>query len=379
MSGLKLHIITFNVPYPPDYGGIIDSFYRIKTLHKLGAKIILHCFDYGRGASPELEKYCDHVFYYPRQRHLRPFLSLLPYVVKTRTSDLLLERLLTDDYPILFDGLHTTMYLNHPKLLHRKKFIRAHNIEHQYYTTLAKFEKNYLKKMFYKTESFKLARYERISENARAIFTVSLKDQEHFSRLYHNAFFIPSFHPYQQVLARPGMGNYILYHGDLSINENEQVASSLIRHVFPFVPFRSVIAGKNPSDSLKSLVQNHKNTELVENPSGDMMDDLISNAQVHLLPVLENNGLKLKLLHALYRGRHCIVNDQMVQGTSLGECCAIANKFSEMISKIKKLMVQPFSEDLIYKRQELLSYHYDNDNNGKLLIQIILDNYQKNP
>ena len=27
-----LHIIAFNVPYPANYGGVIDVFYRIKAL-----------------------------------------------------------------------------------------------------------------------------------------------------------------------------------------------------------------------------------------------------------------------------------------------------------------------------------------------------------
>jgi len=32
----SLHIISFNIPYPPDYGGVMDVFYKIKALHDLG-------------------------------------------------------------------------------------------------------------------------------------------------------------------------------------------------------------------------------------------------------------------------------------------------------------------------------------------------------
>ena len=34
-----LHIISFDVPYPANYGGVIDVFYKLKALHAEGIKI----------------------------------------------------------------------------------------------------------------------------------------------------------------------------------------------------------------------------------------------------------------------------------------------------------------------------------------------------
>jgi hypothetical protein len=39
-----LHVVAFNVPYPPDYGGIIDIYYKLKALSADGTRIILHAF-----------------------------------------------------------------------------------------------------------------------------------------------------------------------------------------------------------------------------------------------------------------------------------------------------------------------------------------------
>ena len=39
-----LHIITHDVPWPADFGGVMDLFYKIKTLYQSGVKIYLHCF-----------------------------------------------------------------------------------------------------------------------------------------------------------------------------------------------------------------------------------------------------------------------------------------------------------------------------------------------
>ena len=66
-SDKHLHIVSFNVPYPPDYGGIMDVFYKLKALHAEGVKVKLHCFEYGRGPSSELNYYAEEVFYYPRK------------------------------------------------------------------------------------------------------------------------------------------------------------------------------------------------------------------------------------------------------------------------------------------------------------------------
>ena len=39
-----LNIIAFDNPYPPIYGGVIDVYYKINELAKLGIKIHLHYF-----------------------------------------------------------------------------------------------------------------------------------------------------------------------------------------------------------------------------------------------------------------------------------------------------------------------------------------------
>ena len=40
MQEVALNIICFDVPFPANYGGAIEEFYKIKALHQLGVKII---------------------------------------------------------------------------------------------------------------------------------------------------------------------------------------------------------------------------------------------------------------------------------------------------------------------------------------------------
>lgn len=93
MPEKKLHIISFDIPYPANYGGVIDVFYKIKTLKKAGVGIILHCYAYGRNESPELEALCEKVYYYPRHTGWRTNISLKPYIVNSRRSEQLINNL----------------------------------------------------------------------------------------------------------------------------------------------------------------------------------------------------------------------------------------------------------------------------------------------
>jgi hypothetical protein len=110
-----LHILSFDVPFPANYGGVIDVFYKLQALKEQGIKIHLHCFAYGRKPSPELEQLCEQVYYYERRTGFGSFLSLLPYNVKSRQSKELEDNLLKDTYPVLCEVLHTSYILSDPR------------------------------------------------------------------------------------------------------------------------------------------------------------------------------------------------------------------------------------------------------------------------
>ena len=60
MSEQHLHIVSFDVPWPANYGGVIDVFHRARTLTEMGVKVHLHCFEYGRGEQETLN-FCHEV------------------------------------------------------------------------------------------------------------------------------------------------------------------------------------------------------------------------------------------------------------------------------------------------------------------------------
>src|SRR6478672_4420883 len=144
------------MPWPANYGGVIDVFYKIKALTDKGIKVHLHTFHYGREKSPVLEALCASVTYYPRAKFYQAVYSSVPYIVGSRQSDSLLENLAKDEHPVIFEGLHTCLYLQHPALKHKLKAVRMHNIEWDYYKSLGKAEVNFFRKFYFFSESRKL-------------------------------------------------------------------------------------------------------------------------------------------------------------------------------------------------------------------------------
>ncbi len=363
-SDKHLHIISFNVPYPPDYGGVIDVFYKIKALHDLGIKIHLHCFNYGRDESKELAEICETVNYYPRKKFYQAIYSKVPYIVGSRQSDELLTSLTNDDYPVLFEGLHTCFYLNHPALAGKLKAVRMHNVEWDYYRSLKEAESNYLIKFYFNLESKKLKKFEDELKNAGKIFAISKSDYEYLRQSYETISYVPAFSNNEDVTSQPGRGNFILYQGNLSVAENNQAAMFIAKKIAEGMPYKFVIAGKNPTSALKKEVKGIKNIELIENPPFEKMAELMRDAHINLLFTFQNTGIKLKLLNSLYRGRFVLVNGKMVNNTGLETLCVIEDNPTAAKRIITDLMGMDFTQHEIEKRQRILGAGFSNRANA---------------
>lgn len=356
MSPKGIHIVSFDVPYPADYGGVIDVFHRCKALKESGVKVILHCFEYGRGERKELLEVADEVHYYARKKSLWEVCSATPFIVKTRENKQLLQRLLADNFPILFEGIHTCAYLHHPSLKKRWKGVRAHNVEHDYYRGLAKVEKQFLKKLFFLWEAKKLEKFEKNFNAAQEILTVTPKDNEYYQKNFQKGVYIPVFNPLNWGSETREIGDYALFHGNLSVMENENAVRYIVEQIWEKdTPLKLYIAGKNPPATLTQFL-NSQDYEIkcIPNPSDEELNRLIKNAKINLLPTFQDTGIKHKLLNCLANGGFCLANDDMVRGTGLGKFCIIVNSVTEWKEKIKEIGQTKEEDDLFIERKKEL-------------------------
>ncbi len=183
--------------------------------------------------------------------------------------------------------------------------------------------------------------------------------------------FLPVFIPWNRIKCQTGSGSFCLYHGNLSVNENEKAAIWLMEEVFNKLKIPFVIAGKNPTSHLKKMVHLNNHTCLVENPTEFELDDLIQKAQINILPSFNKTGVKLKLLNALFNGRHCLVNEEGAGGSGTESLCCIAKDSLEFIKNTEVLFELPFTEEDINKRKSILENLYNNKENAKQIITLL--------
>jgi glycosyltransferase involved in cell wall biosynthesis len=368
-----VHIVALDAPSPPNYGGAIDIYYKIVALSNIGKKVILHYFDYKgahRGAQG-LEKHCVAIYKYKRQTGWRSASIRSPYIVLSRISKELVERLNQDAHPIILEGIHCSGILNYLAQKDRKVVIRLHNDEAGYYRALAQTEPQVFKKAYYLFESYLLKRYQNALPRGIRIASLSTKDIKAFSK---NAFtdlhFIPSFVPWQKINSEVGIGTFCLYHGNMSISENEKAAIWLIDHVFTrnSVPF--TIAGKGISKNLRNKVRGFKHMQLVNDPSDERLEALLKDAHVNVLPSFNITGVKLKMINALFNGRYCVSNQSGVAGSEVENCAFTASNAKEMIETINHLFTKSFTLNDIADRKKILNI-YHNEANANRLIALI--------
>ena len=368
-----LHIITYTVPYPANYGALIDIFYKLIALHAEGIHIHLHCFSDSRDEHSELSKYCATIQYYERYMGHKGISNTLPYVVASRKNELLVQNLLKDNYPIFMEGVQSTSLLLDERFTNRRCFVRVHTVSSQYYFDLFKNVHSPLKKMYYWMESRLVKSYEKKIANRSNFWGTTEKDCSVYQKVIgcKNIELLPFFLPDWQVQCQEGMGSYCLYHADLSDDANDLAATWLLEKVFRKIKVPLVITGKNPSQKLLALAHEQSHTCLVPNPSEKEMQDMITRAHINLAPTLTTTGMRVKLINALFHGRHCVVNESAVMGTGLESACHIGSTPNAFQEIIVQLYHQPFTTDEIALRKHLLTGMFNNEINAKKQVKWI--------
>ncbi len=367
-----LHIISFAVPFPIVHGGMVDLFYKIVSLWEAGVKIYLHCFNDGLYEASVLNRYCESVYYYKRKKGIFSLSLSIPYIVSSRKDKLLVKRLLQDDYPILVEGIHSSSLFSDSRFEKRKLMLRLHNVEHIYYKQLFYSSTSLKDKIYYFAESFLLKSYEK--KNAQKpdiVFTVSEKDK----RIYRDclgcrqATWLPVFTGYTNASVSEEIGNYCLYHGNLGVEENNKAVLWLLDHIFNDLGIPLVIAGNHPNRQLRKKVEKLSDVTLIENPDNHQLEELILHAQCNVLPSFNDTGVKLKLIHSLFNGRHCIVNPSCVRESVLADLCVVAESAEEYKKLVKQYFCTLFKKEEIRNRQKILDSIFNNQKNAAEIIR----------
>lgn len=311
--------MSFDWPWPPNYGGVIDVYYRIDALLARGVDVRLHvvAFEDRRDSYPEHWAAAGLEVFFHRRRGAWSALSRKPYITGSRQVGSLLPNLANGAPVILFEGIHCTGWLGHPRLGALAQWVRVHNVEADYYAQLAAAPTTWLRRLYYREEARRLRAYEGVVlAQADLLLPASAKDEAWCERVNPGSVFgHRSYVSTATVDVALGRGDYALFHGALHVDDNEAAARSLIRacDTLP-VQAQLVIAGRAPSPALRSHIEGYAHVRLVANPSVHEMRQLIRGAQVVLLRAQHGAGYKIKLIESLALGRHVVANEAMYRG-----------------------------------------------------------------
>lgn len=105
--------------------------------------------------------------------------------------------------------------------------------------------------------------------------------------------------------------------GSMDFYQGIDGVSFFFESLYKFLPSNShiIIAGRNPSDSIIKLCENHKNVTLIPNPP--IMDTVISEGDVYLCPTRLGGGVKLRVMDGLRLGLPVITHACSARGYDL--------------------------------------------------------------
>ena len=337
-----IQIVSFDVPTPPDYGGVIDVYYKIRALHSAGVKVYLHCFTDGRRPDETLNALCEHVYLYPRKKSRWLLFSRIPFIVRSRQNSKLLHQVKEGPPVVLLEGVHCTALLWEKALANHRMILRMHNLESRYYRELAGSSTSAVKSIYYRMEAWKLRRYEQKLLRCD-VPTLHINREEMKQWPVSRALWLPPWHGQIQVSGKGG--DYVLYHGNLSVEENDRAVRWLLRNVQPLTPcIPWVIAGKQPPREVIRLCNEANGVQLYSDPDAKTMEELIRNAAVHALMTFQATGIKLKLLYALFSPGQVVVNPAMVAGTGLEHAVIVAREANAFAGAIKQVIAGEIKE-----------------------------------
>lgn len=365
-SDLSIQVVSFDWPWPANYGGVVDVYYRIESLLELGVGVDLIVVSQHAQPGPVPENWLAKrfkLFFFPR-RGWSSALSPKPYIVSSRAVGPLLPKLASGPPFILFEGIHSTAFLGHPRLAQHEQWVRVHNQEAAYYQELSEASAPTLKKLYYREESRRLRKYEpQVLAEADLLLPISERDRDFCEALApHRVLVHRASISLKEVEIKEGRGGYVLFHAGLHVHDNALSALEVAKRMAHLPEIKCIIAGKEPSEQLRSQLKDYSNSTLVANPSSDEMHELIANAQVILLHANHQAGFKVKLLESLARGRWVLANTQMVHGApGLANGVSIVDDPKEWIEEVDKLWAIPFLDKDISLREDLLQGYLRGD------------------
>lgn len=343
MSMLRIIIVAHDFPYPPNHGGKVDMWNRIKALAKNGVKIFLITWSDRKISGDEKKELLKYVIdFIALPRSTSPLVMLHPNfpsfvaarLIKGSSYKKIVSRLqIFHPNIVLLDGIAgTPCARNLANFFKIPLAYRSHNVEYEYARELYKAEKNWL---------YKLARFLNINKTlllerqirccSDLTFDISEPDNNYWigEKSMKEAIVIPPLMEFD-------MNHYIdnkflqcdidvLFVGNLFTPNNIYGLQWFLEKVSVKLENTSIVfAGAKPRQDLVELCKKYS-VKIIADPRE--VTPLYRKAKVLINPIWHGSGINIKMIEMLYTGKPIVstaigvrgLNDNVLQFISVAD------------------------------------------------------------
>ncbi len=366
-------LVTGFFPYPPTHGGMVDVWNRVLGLKKLGYQLdILYTSknDPEKAHLTKGKEYFENIYAVSRKNKIWHLCKRKPLQVTSRKG--LKEIKIHQHYTcILLEGDYVGYVLENKTIDYNHLIIRSHNNEARYFHYLSKSTRHIFKKLFFKLESTKFAKYSNeLYTKANRIWFISKKEKEIFQKKHKNdkGTWLPAPFAISEMKKRPLNTKNVLFIGSLFMENNLQAILWYLENVHPFVQkeiknYRLIIAGSlgnSNKNTLQKIFNQYNNLDYFFDHEN--LDELYEKSALFINPMHYGAGVKIKSINAIVNGVPLLSTSVGAEGTGLQPEISflLANTKEEFIEKaIKNLSKVTDLQKIIEKAQDnLLKNHY---------------------
>lgn len=342
---LRLLVVSHEFPYPPNHGGRADVWRRLCAFCELGVKVVFVCWYDELNSQPTdfelktVRNVVDELIIFPKRRGFRADMARLWHLLNGMPSHVASRRINRIEYTyaykaiadfkpqaILLDSVYGGMFATRmQRELNVPLFYRSHNVEHQYFSSLAKDAVGLRNKLSCYLACLNIESYEYgLINSAKKVFDISEDDADYWrQRGVANIECLPPLPESSLSLKSVVKEEPIIHERDLAflgnLNTPNNVAGIfwLVTKVMPIVWLSKpdvilTIAGSNPSAAIQKLVAS--NNSIVLLPNVDSAMDFLNTSKVLVNPALSGSGVNIKTIDMLMTDSAVICTTQGLAG-----------------------------------------------------------------
>lgn len=326
---MNILFITAEFPYPPNSGGRIYTWQRIKYLSKNNDIFLFSIIDDGdrKYLNDDVVKNTFRkVNTYKRKNKIIQAIKGIsyPFSVATRRN----EEMFNDISKLIKTGNIDLVVIDHPQMLINcdmnskvPKVLTQHNIEYQAFESMYKNSNNFVNKIIYKREHNLMKQFEERyykSNKISAYSFISEEDKKYFEEEYKNTntILIPPGVDEININSNKKDGYNIVFTGKMDYEPNVQAMKWFSKEIFPSInneipDAKLYIVGKNPTEYIQSL----SSENIVVTGTVESIEQYLKLANIVVIPLLSGGGVKIKLMEALQYGNIVVSTSKGTEGT----------------------------------------------------------------